>query len=125
MKINITRIFETSRALATAPGQLLADFITYCSEAFSQVIVALRNRLTFEDNFQCLIKDVDFSDGISTVINTDGKMPSHIIISRTFNYSNYINMWTWQLDNNNQLEMKIKFDPTPTSAIKVRLLIFY
>ena len=56
MKLTITRVLETAKVLATEAGQQIGDFISYMAEFVDQVVRALRNGLTFKDNFDCEVR---------------------------------------------------------------------
>lgn len=123
-KINLTRIFETSRALATKPGQELQDFITYVAEAFTQIIAALRNALTLEDNFNCKTLSTTILHNTVQVISTDGKPPRRIQIdcqSTTYVCSGF----GWQFNNAGQVTVKALFDGAPMTAVQIGLVIYF
>jgi hypothetical protein len=124
-KINITRIFETSRALGTDVGQKIADFISYCAEAFAQIIAALRNALTFEDNFNCLISEPTLTHGVQQILNTGGKNPRGILVTRSYSISYPIDAFTWHFDDSGNVIVVARFYGGPTTPIKVTLVVLF
>lgn len=123
--VNITRIFDTAKAKATKSGQELLDFVVYTSEALSQIIAAVRNNLSFPDNFNCIISEVDLKHNTEQQINTNGKKPTDIIITRTFSLTNVNTGFGWQFNGSGQLTVKALFDGAPTNTVKVRLVIMF
>ena len=128
MKINVTRIFETSRAIATKSGQELKDFIVFVAEALSQIIQALRNNLNFEDNFNAFIISPTVQDGAIQVINTNGKRPTGILwptSSSNFNYP--ITSFAWQFNDAGLVQVKVGFAGSPPSGtlIQIKLVILF
>lgn len=123
--INITRIFDTAKAKATKAGQELIDFVIYTTEALTQIIAALRNNLSFSDNFNCLISEPELRHGVEQIINTNGKAPKDVLLTRTFSLTNLTTGFGWQLNGNNQLIVKALFYGPPTGTVKVRLVILF
>lgn len=125
MKVTLSRIFETSKALATKPGQELQDFITFVGEMSEQVLRALRNGITFEDNIRCQTPRVGLIHNIDQVVNTDGKTPKRIIVTRVYSTTTGVDAFMWYVNNSGQLVVKAKFINAPTDKIDVDLLVFY
>lgn len=126
MKITLSRIFETSKALATSAGQELGDFIDFTAQMSEQVLRALRNGLTFEDNVRCLSQRVTFTSGQPQVVSTSGKLPTRVLATRVYSFTNGLAGFLWYVDGQNRLTVRCTFDNTPgTNRIDVDLLIFY
>src|SRR3954469_1335808 len=90
MKLSIPKLLDTSRLLTTQAGQQLEELVTYVSVTFSQIIQALRNGLTYADNFDCLIQTVSLSHNTPQVINRGtatktitGVVPTQVVSSTT------------------------------------------
>lgn len=125
MKITLSRIFETSKALATEPGQQLQDFINFTAEMSEQVLRALRNGLTFEDNIRCLTPRISLLHNVEQVVNTSGKTAKRVMATRSYSTLYGIDSFLWYLNNDNQLVVKVGFTSSPSVKIDVDLLIFY
>jgi hypothetical protein len=123
--VNITRIFDTAKAKATKSGQELLDFVVYTTEALSQVIAALRNNLSFGDNFNALITEPELRHNTEQIINTNNKVPKDVILTRTFSLSSLNTGFGWQLNGNNQLVVKALFNGAPATTVRVRLVILF
>ncbi len=123
MKINVTRIFETSRALATKSGQELQDFVEFVSGAFAQVILALRNNLTFEDNFLCLTQQITLFHNQVQIINTNGKTPKRIMATAR-STTQILTGFGWTIGDNGETQIKATFDGSPVAAQNLDLVIF-
>lgn len=126
MKITLSRVFETSRALATNAGQELSDFIDFTAQMSEQVLRALRNGLTFEDNVRCLTQRVTLESDKHQQVSTGGKLPNKVLVTRIYSLTNGLSGFLWYVDNQNRLNVRCTFDSSPgTSKIDVDLLIFY
>lgn len=126
MKITLSRIFETSKALATNAGQELSDFIDFTAQMSEQVLRALRNGLTLEDNVRCITQRVSLENNKQQIVGTGGKLPTKVLVTRTYSFTNAVTAFLWWVDTQNRLTVRCTFDNAPgTSKIDVDLLIFY
>ena len=126
MKITLSRVFETSRALATSAGQELSDFIDFTAQMSEQVLRALRNGLTLEDNVRCLTQRVTLESDKHQQVATGGKLPNKVLVTRIYSLTNGLSGFLWYVDNQNRLNVRCTFDNSPgTNKIDVDLLIFY
>lgn len=124
MKITITRLLELSKALATDAGAQLKDTLSYLSELAEQSVRALRNGLTFADNFDCKVAVVSLKHNTPTLVSAD-KAVSGILVARVYSSANPLDSFTWYYDEANRLTVKAGFVSAPTDAISVTLLILY
>lgn len=62
-KITISRLFETSKYLATAAGKELAGALEYLSDFADVTLSTLRNGITFKDNIDCELRTVSVLSG--------------------------------------------------------------
>jgi len=124
MKITITRLLETSKALATEAGKQLADPITYLSELAEQTVRSLRNGLTFSDNFDATIATVALKHNTAALVAAS-KSVTGIIPTRTFSSRYPLDSFTWYVDEANRVTVKAGFVGSPAAAINVSLLILY
>ncbi len=124
-KLNVSTLFETSKALATDAGKQLGDFITWNADAARQIISALRNNLTFRDNFNCVVRNVSLSDGVDQPINTDGRQPSGIIPVRVVSSSISLDSFGWYINDANETVARATFTPAPSGTIPVILVILF
>lgn len=124
-KITISRLFETSKILATKSGQELSDFVNYVAELAEQTLRNLRNGLTFQDNFNCLVSSVKLSQATNTVINTGGKQPIGIIPIRVVSSSLTIDSFGWFIDTKGQVNVNVRYSGTPVVDANVVLVILF
>jgi hypothetical protein len=124
-KLSIQRLLEVSKLVATDAGQQLQEALTFLNDVSDQVLRALRNGLTFQDNFNCLVTESTLKHDTETQISTSGKRPSGVIPLRVLSTSSGIDGITWFLNNQGQLTVKIKFTDAPTESRKVQLLILF
>jgi len=125
MKVTLSRIFETSKVLGTEAGQQLQDFVQFMADLSEQSLRALRNGLTFEDNMRCLASTVSLVHSTPTIINTGGKTPKRLQITRVYSTQYLLDAWGWYIDSNGSLNLKVEFTGAPVAAQNVDLLIFY
>lgn len=125
MKLNISRIFETSKILATEAGQQLSELVTYMADLSEQVLRALRNQLNFTDNFDCIVVDVSVSEGVDQVINTDNKQPVGVLVNRVYSDTYGVASFRWWIGEDSATRVNVKFDPTPSAALRIRLVILF
>jgi len=126
MKITLTRLLEVSKYLATEVGQQIPDFFGYMSELTDNTVRALRNGLTYADNFDCTIRTIDVSNNATQVLVLDGqKRAIGIIPIRVLSTTHAIDSILWYYDERDRLTVKCGFTGSPTSAQKVTLVILH
>lgn len=123
-RLTIGRIFESSKALATEAGKQLTDFINDFADFREQVIRALRNGLTFKDNFNCIVSTVSLKHNTPQVINTNGQQPIGVIVLRSAKQIYNVTI-AWELNDKSELSVLPTISGSPTSAIDVVLLIIF
>lgn len=79
MKLTISRIFELSKALDTESGVELEEPLQFLADMAEQVLRILRNNLTFQDNFNCLVKRVNIRHNTPTAVDLGGKRPFAVL----------------------------------------------
>lgn len=125
-KLTVSRLLETSRLLATQAGQQLSELITYTNDTTEQIIRALRQGLTVDDNFNALSATLSLQHNTEQIVDTSGRTPSYVIVGRVVSSSVGVDAFTWYIDNNNRLVVKVGFTtPVPTSAVNVTVIIFF
>jgi hypothetical protein len=138
MKITLSRIFEISKALTTAPGQELQDFIDFVAQFAEQTLRALRNGLTFDDNVRCMSQRISLTNLTDQLVNTGSVVPNRVLVTRVYSTKYSLASWLWFLDNAGRLTVRCGFTPIPTEKVvvngveverpikvEVDLLIFY
>jgi uncharacterized protein RhaS with RHS repeats len=121
-QVNVTKVFDVTKALSTVAGQQLKDVITYVSDATEQLISSLRNGLTFSQNFDCQVRNVTLTHNLATVISANRRVQGIFVtrvLSDTYGYAGL----TWYYDSQGQLTVKIAYTSTPTTALDVRLIL--
>ena len=124
-KLSIQRLLEVSKLLATDAGKQLEEALTFLNDVSDQVLRALRNGLTFQDNFNAALSEVTVKHDVETQVSTSGKRPSGVIPLRVLSTTSGIDGITWYLNNQGILTVKIKFTDAPTDSRKVQLLILF
>lgn len=124
-KLNISRIFDVSKYLSTKAGQELADVLEYISSLSEQILRALRNGLSFADNFDAIQSTVSLTSGVASVVGTSGKRPIGIVPMRIVSTTSRVDSFGWYLNDQGQTVVTATFTGSPTTAIDVVLVIFF
>lgn len=124
MKLTITRVFETAKILASETGQQLSDMVNYLAEFVDQVVRALRNGLTFSDNFDCQIKTVSLRHDVAQIVSSDRQVTGMIPI-RCVRQDLMLAEFGWYYDDNGRLTVKASFDADPGNAVDVQLVMLF
>lgn len=130
-KLSIQRLMEVSKLLATDAGQQLQDALTFLNDVSDQVLRALRNGLTFRDNFNCQIAEAELSHDVESLVNTGSNRAVGIIPLRVSMSNNSgstksaVSALVWYINNQGKLTVKVSFSDAPTDSRKVQLLILF
>jgi hypothetical protein len=117
-----------SKLLQTKSGQELREFLVYMSDVTENLIRALRNRLTFKENFNSEVKRVDLYEGIESPVSSPTNRPQAILLLRVHDITNYeVASFGWKFSNNGTCTVKARFVAAPASslAIPTDLLLIY
>lgn len=125
MKLNISRIFETSKLLATEAGQQLQELITYMADLSEQSLRAFRNQLNFADNFDAIVSSISVSHEKEQVVNTGGKNPVGITVQRVVSTDTGVSSFRWWIGDDGNTRIWVSFDSAPGDAKTIRLVIFF
>jgi hypothetical protein len=115
-KLSVTRLFDATKVLSTKAGEELADLIDYVNTTTSEIIRALRNGLTFSDNFACITPTVSLKHDTEQVISTDGKTPVNVLVGKVGVAKFSVDRFGWYINSSNQLVCKIFYSPVPSST---------
>jgi hypothetical protein len=124
MKLTITRVLETAKVLATEAGQEIGDFISYMAEFVDQVVRALRNGLTFKDNFDCEVRLVSLLHNTAQIVSST-RTVTGIIPVRLVRQDLMLRDFGWYYDDNGRLTVKASFDADPGNAVDVQLVMLF
>ncbi len=124
-KLTIQRLLEVSKLLATEAGEQLSELLTFVNDVSDQVLRALRNGLTFKDNFNCDLPIVKIKHNEETEVSTGDNRPSGVMPLKVVSTKYGIDQFSWWVSNQGKLVVKIAFTSDPGLALEVRLLILY
>lgn len=127
-KITISRLFEVSAYLQTEAGSQLKDALTYLSEFVEVTVRALRNGLTFQDNFAATLRNVSLVSGTETVVlpNTEKRRVTMIMVRQVIDDTNYIvSGFGWRYNAAGDVVVTADFKGTPLSPVSVQLAILF
>lgn len=125
--INITQLFDLSKAQATQAGQQLQDFLAYSTQALSQLISSLKNQLTFADNFNVDVKLLSVPADLPQVVSTPRGVPTGILPVRVMSTIYQLDAFGWWIDGSGRTIVKASFKgtPAPTGQVDIHVVIFY
>ena len=124
MKISITRLIEASKWIATEAGTQLDGLISQLADWTDQGVRALRNGLTFRDNFDCESKTVSLKNNAATTVAVS-KSVTGIIITRTMSTTHSLTSFLWYYDSGSKLTLKATFTPVPTDAVDLEAIFLF
>lgn len=127
-KITISRIFETTKALATQAGNDLNEFVTFSAQFAEITIRALRNGLTADDNFDCEIKTLKLTQGSVTEVNVGKRRPREIRQRRLLNTAYMLSRpIAWGFTAKGNVYVSAEFTPTPPAGevVEIEIIILY
>jgi len=130
MKLSLKRILkeELARTKETVP-KYMDSVLRVINTTIEQVGIALSNRLTFEDNFNCTVVTREFTHGVELEINpTAGKQGNLRVtgVSLLSGGDLIIDKFGWNQKSNGNIGVTIYFDGGSGSTIancKVLILL--
>lgn len=125
MKLSVPRLFDAARLLSTKAGQELSELINFSQYAFEQLIRALRNGLTFEDNFNAKMVTVTLRHNREQSLNVSGTITG-IIPLRVISFAglDQITKFGWYITSSGSPSIKIDFSSADaTRDVTVTLVV--
>ena len=102
-KINVSRLFDAGKALATQAGQELSEMVTFLQTSLEQILRALRNGLTFEDNLYGTVLQLSLAHGQAQKVALGGKSPRHVFVTRVVDATEPNPQIAWYIDGSGNL----------------------
>lgn len=110
--------------LATQAGQEIRELVTYSAEAFEQIVRALRNNLTFEDNFRCRVVVVSLPHEVYSDVFTQGGLATGVVPLQVQSTTVGIKEFGWYVTEAGQLKVRVSF-AGGTGTYSVKLLVLF
>lgn len=124
-KLSISRLLEASKLLQTKSGQELQELIGFVNNLADKTIGALRQGLTFEDNFNCKISLVTLKHDVEQRINSDDRQIFGIFPVRCTSTTTAVTSLVWYINSSNQLIVKAQFAGAPADLVETTLVILF
>jgi anti-sigma regulatory factor (Ser/Thr protein kinase) len=128
-KIATERIYDSGKELATKTGQELKNFIGFVTSAFTEVVIALKGGLTYEDNYNCKIVTVELVNAITQVISAKSGLQTikEIRVRQVVSTLYGMDTFHWYTDGDGSVKVLMTFTGSPAAStrINVVLLILY
>lgn len=98
------------------------SLISPLNDFLDQVTSALRNRLTFEDNFQCAVKSVDVLNGVEKEVSSGSRLPVNgVIILDTG--EKIISGFGFRRLTNGNIGVTVNFTTAPSAEVTFLILL--
>lgn len=124
-KVTIQRTFDPAKVYETDAGKQVQPFIDAQLSVNELVLRILLNGVSFEDNVNCVIRDVDLHHNTPQTIGIT-KPVSGMICVRVYDKAAYLTVpLHWYYDDQNQLTVIAQFFGTPALAIKTRIVLLF
>lgn len=124
-KVTIQRTFDPSKIYGTDAGKQVKEFVDAQLSVNELVLRILLNGISFEDNVNCLVKDLDLQHNVPQTVGIT-KPVSMILCGRVFNReARLTEPIHWYYDDQNQLTVLAQFFGSPAVAIKVRTVVLF
>lgn len=128
-KISISSLFELSKYLATKSGNELKDALGFLSEFSNITVQALRNGLTFAENFASEVKQVSLLNNTETVVSiASSKRPNQVLIRKVLSDQYYkVDSFGWKYNQSGSIVVNVGFAGSPPTgqAIPVEILFLF
>ena len=125
MKITIGRIFQIGQSLKTEAGKQLVDFITYSSAFAEMTLRALRNGLTFRDNFFCSVVVYELPHDADQIISVDQNLMG-ILVTRTQSSTKFPDSFGWFFNDDGEVVVRATFtNSVAGDSVKTTLVVLY
>lgn len=125
MKLSINRLLDISKLATTEAGKQLRELLEYTSSMAEQVLRALRNQLTFEDNFLAEIRTVTLAHDTEQVVEFATRQPTGMLVRRVVDTTSVLDGFNWYINEDGNAIVKALFSPTPSGTIPVEIIVFF
>jgi len=127
MIIRLSRIFDSARLLSTEVGQQISELIDAYSVFTEAIIRALRNNLTFKDNFKCSEVTLNLRHNTEQIVETSGNVlgvfPIKVGQSQILEM---VSSFGFSINSAGRLVVKAKFDSAVAGQdYSVTLIVLY
>jgi hypothetical protein len=104
----------------------MSGALDYMSRFVAQVVPALKNGLTFADNFNCKVATVTLRNNVAQKLKVDKPVIGVFVIrvgSTTYGFTSL----TWYYDSSGSLTVKVGFSGSPSAdaQIDATIVILY
>lgn len=130
MKISTSRLFDTQKiidAFKAAKVEGIDDFVTNLSDLSDQIVRILRNRVSLQDNVDCVVKEIELQHNVSLALGnpSEKRTIQHIVPSRSSSFDNPVSAIAWEYSGDGSIKLKAQLLGAPTGKVKVTLIMYY
>ncbi len=133
MKISLPKSFDPGAILESIRKAKIDGFgelFTYVEQLATEVSNALRGTLTFRENFNCEVKEIDLKHNVALRFTLDKlnqkKTPTGILVTKVFPFNNALTApLAWQITQDGQIEVKASFTGSPESPVTVSMVVLF
>ena len=125
MKLTISSIFDFATVATSKAAQELTTFIDFVNRLTDEVVKALRNRLTFADNFQGQQVVVELVHGVESKIAIDRPQVLGVLHLKTSSTADVLTSMVTSVNQEGQLVILPNFKLASSTKLNVTLFILF
>lgn len=125
MKLSIARLFDVASIAQSKSAQELQPFINHVNTLTDQVVSALANQLTFNDNFRCDELTAELVHEKTVPVKVKTTSIKGVISQRVLHATDALRSLAWTTTQAGQLNLTAEFKEATTVARTVSLVVFY
>lgn len=128
MLFNITKLIDVAKARSTESGKELVDVLVYLAEFCELVGRCLRAGLTYRDNFACEAKTISLVHNTAQIVSvSSNRVVTGISLLKSILGTELVMLdsFGWHYTANGEVEVKAKFDGSPTAAISCDVVLYF
>lgn len=125
MRISFAQLFDVALLAGSKIAQDITPFIDFCNKGFDEIVRALKNQLTFADNFKCQIIEAKLKHGEQAKLKLKEANVFGVIPVRTNVSTNSVASLNFSVDQEQQLLVTPGFAVATNVEYTVTLVVLF
>lgn len=125
MKLTINSIFDFATLAASKAAQEIKPFIEYVNRTTEEIVRALKNNLTFQDNFLGELKTVELVHGVESKVSIGRSSILGVLALKVASEDDALESLVTSVNQQSQLLVTPAFKLASSTKIDVTLFILY
>lgn len=125
MKISLSKLFDITEIKDSAIIEGVKPLVAFVNQFSDQMIRALRNSLTLQDNIKGVKRRVDFTHAAEQIVEYSGGVPMGIIPLRVIDPEDSLASFNWKINSKGELSITPYFRLASSTKIAVDIYIFF